>query len=82
MNGKGGAIHPVYADMETTVFEAMSGLARQLGAINLGQGFPDDQGPPVGTTDCPFIWIAGRGDERIGERGLVVRGDKPARAGW
>ena len=25
----------------TTVFERMSGLARELGAINLGQGFPD-----------------------------------------
>jgi len=25
----------------TTVFEHMSGLARELGAINLGQGFPD-----------------------------------------
>ena len=32
--------------MPTTVFEAMSGLARELGAINLGQGFPDDFGPP------------------------------------
>jgi aspartate/methionine/tyrosine aminotransferase len=32
--------------METTIFEHMSGLARQLGAINLGQGFPDGQGPP------------------------------------
>ena len=39
-------IHPVYANMPTTVFEAMSGLARELGAINLGQGFPDDFGPP------------------------------------
>jgi len=39
-------IHPVYAGMRTTVFEEMSGLARELGAINLGQGFPDDQGPP------------------------------------
>lgn len=39
-------IHPVYADMQTTIFEAMSGLARELGAINLGQGFPDGQGPP------------------------------------
>ena len=38
-------IHPVYAEMQTTVFEAMSGLARELGAINLGQGFPDDHGP-------------------------------------
>lgn len=25
----------------TTIFEIMSGLARELGAINLGQGFPD-----------------------------------------
>jgi len=39
-------IHPVYAAMGTTVFEEMSGLARQLGAINLGQGFPDDPDAP------------------------------------
>ncbi|MCB2075665.1 MAG: aminotransferase [Novosphingobium sp.] len=39
-------INPIYAEMETTIFEHMSGLARQLGAINLGQGFPDEQGPP------------------------------------
>lgn len=38
--------HPVYAQMGTTIFETMSALARGLGAINLGQGFPDDQGPP------------------------------------
>jgi len=29
----------------TTIFEAMSGLARQHAAVNLGQGFPDDRGP-------------------------------------
>ncbi len=38
--------HPVYAEMDTTIFEHMSGLARQLGAINLGQGFPDEPGAP------------------------------------
>lgn len=38
-------LNPVYADMGVTVFEAMSGLARDLGAINLGQGFPDAPGP-------------------------------------
>jgi len=38
-------VHPVYADLPTTIFEAMSALARQTGAINLGQGFPDDPGP-------------------------------------
>lgn len=37
--------HPVFADLPTTVFEATSALARQTGAINLGQGFPDDEGP-------------------------------------
>lgn len=37
--------HPVFANLSTTVFEEMSGLARELGAINLGQGFPDDPGP-------------------------------------
>lgn len=37
--------HPVFADMPVTVFEVMSGLAREHGAINLGQGFPDTQGP-------------------------------------
>ncbi|HQV04576.1 MULTISPECIES: aminotransferase [unclassified Novosphingobium] len=30
----------------TTIFEIMSGLARELGAINLGQGFPDLAEPP------------------------------------
>jgi N-succinyldiaminopimelate aminotransferase len=38
--------HPVYADMPRTIFDRMSGLARELGAINLGQGFPDEPGPP------------------------------------
>lgn len=37
--------HPVYRDMATTIFEKMSGRARECGAINLGQGFPDAQGP-------------------------------------
>jgi len=30
----------------TTIFERMSGLARELGAINLGQGFPDMEHAP------------------------------------
>ncbi|MGH6631996.1 MAG: aminotransferase [Sphingopyxis sp.] len=36
--------HPLYAAMEPTIFEHMSGLARAHDAINLGQGFPDE--PP------------------------------------
>jgi aspartate/methionine/tyrosine aminotransferase len=37
--------NPVFADLPTTVFEVMSRLARDHGAVNLGQGFPDDPGP-------------------------------------
>ncbi|WP_312160754.1 aminotransferase [Phenylobacterium sp.] len=37
--------NPIFANLPTTIFEEMSGLARDLGAINLGQGFPDDPGP-------------------------------------
>jgi len=37
--------NPVYASLPTTIFEEMSGLARESGAINLGQGFPDAPGP-------------------------------------
>ena len=35
----------IYAALPTTIFTVMSGLARELDAINLGQGFPDDPGP-------------------------------------
>ena len=35
----------IYSSLGTTVFEAMSRLAAERGAINLGQGFPDEDGP-------------------------------------
>jgi aspartate/methionine/tyrosine aminotransferase len=35
----------IFSSLPTTIFEEMSGLARSLGAVNLGQGFPDDPGP-------------------------------------
>ncbi len=35
----------VFGGLGTTIFEVMSGLAREHGAINLGQGFPDVDGP-------------------------------------
>lgn len=37
--------NPTFSSLPTTIFEEMSGLARSLGAVNLGQGFPDDPGP-------------------------------------
>jgi aspartate/methionine/tyrosine aminotransferase len=35
----------IYSALPTTIFSVMSGLARETGAINLGQGFPDEPGP-------------------------------------
>lgn len=39
------SMNKVFANLPVTVFEAMSQLARDNDAINLGQGFPDDPGP-------------------------------------
>jgi N-succinyldiaminopimelate aminotransferase len=35
----------IYEASPVTIFAVMSGLAREQGAINLGQGFPDQAGP-------------------------------------
>jgi aspartate/methionine/tyrosine aminotransferase len=37
--------NPIFTGLPTTVFEVMSRLAAETGAINLGQGFPDVDGP-------------------------------------
>ncbi len=38
-------MNSIYASLGTTVFEAMSRLAAERGADNLGQGFPEEDGP-------------------------------------
>ncbi|NQV43407.1 MAG: aminotransferase [Rhodospirillales bacterium] len=40
------SVNSVFSMYGTTIFEVMSVLAREHGAINLGQGFPDFDGPP------------------------------------
>ena len=39
------SMNKVFADLPVTIFEAMSQLARDNNAINLGQEFPDGPGP-------------------------------------
>ena len=39
------AFNPVFSGLPTTIFTVMSALAAEHGAINLGQGFPDEDGP-------------------------------------
>jgi aspartate/methionine/tyrosine aminotransferase len=38
-------MNPIFAQLPTTIFTVMSALAREHDAINLGQGFPDSNGP-------------------------------------
>ncbi len=38
-------MNSTYAALGTTVFEVMSRLSAERGALNLGQGFPEDDGP-------------------------------------
>lgn len=38
------ALNPVFASRPVTIFQVMSALARAHDAINLGQGFPDEDG--------------------------------------
>ncbi len=38
-------MNPIFAALRTTVFTEMSALAVRHGAVNLGQGFPDSEGP-------------------------------------
>lgn len=40
------AMNSLYEQMKTSVFERMSALAAEHGAVNLGQGFPDFGWPP------------------------------------
>jgi N-succinyldiaminopimelate aminotransferase len=38
-------MNSVYASLRPTIFTTMSALAAELGAVNLGQGFPEEDGP-------------------------------------
>ncbi|MDX2275756.1 MAG: aminotransferase [Hyphomonadaceae bacterium] len=38
-------MNSVYAALKPTIFTLMSGLANELDAVNLGQGFPEEDGP-------------------------------------
>ena len=57
----------VLSSYGTTIFEVMSRLAQEHGAVNLGQGFPDGNGPEdvvkvaadyleTGVNQYPSMW--------------------------
>ncbi len=61
-------LNPVFADLPTTIFTVMSELAGRHQAVNLGQGFPDTDGPEAirklaaqAILDGPNQYAPGRG---------------------
>ena len=65
-------LNPYFADLPTTIFTVMSDLARRHDAINLGQGFPDTDGPEAmrrvaaqALLDGPNQYPQGRGSEEL-----------------
>ncbi|WP_371517925.1 pyridoxal phosphate-dependent aminotransferase [Kitasatospora sp. NBC_01300] len=51
------------ADMGTTIFAEMSALATATGSINLGQGFPDTDGPASVARAAADAVLSGRGNQ-------------------
>ncbi len=56
-------LNSALADMGTTIFAEMSVLAVETGSINLGQGFPDTDGPAEIATAAAEAVLAGRGNQ-------------------
>jgi len=51
------------ADMGTTIFAEMSALAVATGSVNLGQGFPDTDGPALIAQTAADAVLDGRGNQ-------------------
>ncbi|MFF4936009.1 pyridoxal phosphate-dependent aminotransferase [Micromonospora sp. NPDC000729] len=51
---------PKFAAFRSTIFAEMTALANRTGAINLGQGFPDSDGPPELLKAAADAVLAGR----------------------
>ena len=56
-------LNSALAGMGTTIFAEMSALAAQTGSVNLGQGFPDTDGPAEIAKTAAEAVLAGRGNQ-------------------
>ena len=58
--------YPAIAALPTTIFSVMSALAVEHKSVNLGQGFPDDEGPASMKDVASSRWAAARVGAPIG----------------
>jgi N-succinyldiaminopimelate aminotransferase len=71
-------LNPLYEHMPTSVFERMSLLAKEHGAVNLGQGFPDF-GWPDAILDAAARAVVEGSNQYAPSRGLFTLRDAIAR---
>jgi aspartate/methionine/tyrosine aminotransferase len=64
-------VNPLFADLPTSIFAHMSGLAIEHGAVNLGQGFPDF-GWPDDVINCAAGLLREASNQYPPMRGLPV----------
>jgi N-succinyldiaminopimelate aminotransferase len=58
-----GLLNSALAGMGTTIFAEMSALAAETGSVNLGQGFPDTDGPGEVAQAAADAVLTGRGNQ-------------------
>src|ERR1700722_7047834 len=58
-----GLLNSALAGMGTTIFAEMSALAVETGSVNLGQGFPDTDGPAEVARAAADAILTGRGNQ-------------------
>src|SRR5215469_1189660 len=58
-----GVLNSALAGMGTTIFAEMSALAVETGSVNLGQGFPDTDGPAEVARVAAEAVLTGRGNQ-------------------
>lgn len=56
-------LNPRLEGLGTTIFAEMTALAAETGAVNLGQGFPDTDGPAVVAAAAAEAIMEGRGNQ-------------------
>lgn len=85
-SGPSKPLNELFCGLPTTIFEVMSKLAMEHNSVNLGQGFPDEEGPAsmkeiAGKSLVDFHNQVRRGQSWRSQRGSAGGGRRRTQAG-